>query len=140
MLRADLALQMPGDGVENTFGVAEATINGWFRARNVNITWHLDGVGPAVGDLDDGGAGTAVGFEFPTSIEFALFAEGTWLYLDGGTLDLGVIRDSGLVATNQYKQFVETFEGVANMGCDSYWVTAAYQPTGQAAALVDTLA
>jgi hypothetical protein len=140
LLRADLALQMPGDGVENTFGVAEATINGWFRARNVNITWHLDGVGPAVGDLDDGGAGTAVGFEFPTSIEFALFAEGTWLYLDGGTLDLGVIRDSGLVATNQYKQFVETFEGVANMGCDSYWVTAAYQPTGQAAALVDTLA
>jgi hypothetical protein len=139
LLRADLALQMPGDGVENTLGIAEAQINGWFRARNVNITWHLDGVGPAVGDLDDAGAGTAVGFEFPDTIEFALFAEGTWLYLDGGTLDLGVIRDSGLVATNQYKQFVETFEGVANLGCDSYWVSAAFRPTGAAAALVSTV-
>lgn len=140
LLKADLALQMPGDGMENTLGVAEAQINGWFRSRGVNITWHLDGVGPTVGDLDDAGAGTAVGFEWPTTIEFGLFAEGTWLYLDGGTLDLGVIRDSGLVATNQYKQFVETFEGLANMGGDSYWVTANYQPTGQAAALVDTLA
>lgn len=138
LLRADLALQMPGDGMENTLGVAEAQINNWFRARGVNITWHLDGVGPAVGDLDDAGVGTAVGFEWPTQIEFALFAEGTWLYLDGGTLDLGVIRDSSLVATNQYKQFVETFEGLANMGCESYWVTAAYEPTGAAAALVAT--
>lgn len=140
LLRADLALQMPGDGMENTLGVAEAQINAWFRSRGVNITWHLDGVGPAVGDLDDAGAGTAVGFEWPGQIEFALFAEGTWLYLDGGTLDLGVIRDSSLVATNQYKQFVETFEGLANMGCESYWVTADYVPTGAAAALVDTSA
>lgn len=136
LLRADLALQMPGDGMENTLGVAENQINAWFRSRGVNITWHLDGVGPAVGDLDDAGVGTAVGFEWPTQIEFALFAEGTWLYLDGGTLDLGVIRDSSLVATNQYKQFVETFEGLANMGCESYWVTADYRPTGAAAALV----
>lgn len=136
LLRSDLALQMPGDGIENTLGAAEAQINAWFRARGVNITWHLDGVGPAVGDLDDAGPGTAVGFEWPTQIEFGIFAEGTWLYLDGGTLDLGVIRDSSLVATNQYKQFVETFEGLANMGCDSYWVTATYRPTGAAAALV----
>jgi hypothetical protein len=139
LMRADLALQMPGDGMNDTLGVAESQINTWFRSRGVNITWHLDGVGPATADLDGAGSGTAVGFQFPSTLEFGLWAEGTWLYLDGGTLDLGVIRDSGLVATNQYKQFVETFEGVANMGCDSYWVTAAYAPSGQAAALVDTL-
>lgn len=139
LMRADMALQMPGDGTQDTLGLAESQINTWFRSRGVNITWHLDGVGPATADLDGAGTGTAVGFEWPSTIEFGLWAEGTWLYLDGGTLDLGVIRDSGLVATNQYKQFVETFEGVANMGCDSYWVTAAYEPSGQAASLVDTL-
>lgn len=139
LMRADMALQMPGDGTQDTLGLAEGTINAWFRSRGVNITWHLDGVGPATADLDGAGTGTAIGFQWPSTIEFGLWAEGTWLYLDGGTLDLGVIRDSGLVATNQYKQFVETFEGVANMGCDSYWVTAAYQPSGQAASLVDTL-
>ena len=138
-VKADLAMQMPGDGLDDTLGLADAKIDAWFRARGVNITWHLDGVGPAIGDLDGGGAGTAEGFTWPAELEFALFAEGTWLYLDGGTLDLGVIRDSSLVATNQYKQFVETFEGVANIGCDSYWLTAPLRPTGQAAALVDTL-
>jgi hypothetical protein len=139
LLRADLALQMPGDGME-VFNLADSQIDNWFRSRNVNATWHLDGVGPAAADLDGAGSGTAVGFELPTSIEFGLWAEGTWLFLDGGTLDLGIIRDSSLVATNQYKQFVESFEGVANVGCDSYWVTAAYEPSGQAASLVDTLA
>lgn len=139
LLRADLVLQMPGDGLE-LFDIAESRVNNWFRSRGVNVTWHLDGVGPAAVDADGAGSGTDVNFEFPGTIEFALFAEGAWLYLDGGSLDIGVIRDSGLVATNQYKQFVETFEGLANVGCDSYWVTAEYVPTGQAASLVDTLA
>ena len=137
LLRADLALQMPGDGLE-LFDIAESKIDAWFKSRGINPTWHLDGVGPAAVDADGSGAGTAVAFEFPGNIEFALFAEGAWLYLDGGTLDLGVIRDSSLVATNQYKQFVETFEGVANIGCDSYWINASYEPTGAAADLVDT--
>ena len=138
LLRADLALQMPGDGFD-VFNLADSQIDTWFKTRNINPTWHLDGVGPALVDLDGAGSGTAQGFELPTNIEFLLFAEGAWLFLDGGTLDLGVIRDSSLVATNQYKQFVESFEGVANIGCDSYWVTASYQPSGQAASLVDTL-
>lgn len=138
LLRADLALQMPGDGFD-VFNLADSQIDNWFRTRNINPTWHLDGVGPALVDSDGAGSGTAQGFELPDNIEFLLFAEGAWLFLDGGNLDLGVIRDSSLVQTNQYKQFVESFEGVANIGCDSYWVSASYQPTGQAASLVDTL-
>lgn len=136
-VKADLALQMPGDGMDDTVGVADARIDAWFKSRGVNITWHLDGTGPATVDADGSGAGTDVNFAWPTTIEFALFAEGAWLYLDGGTLDLGVIRDSSLVATNEYKQFVETFEGVANVGCDSYWVSADLELCGSAAALAE---
>lgn len=135
LLRSDLALQMPGDGLE-VLDLAESKIDSWFRSRGVNATWHLDGVGPALADGD--ASGVDLQFEFPGTIEFGLFAEGTWLFLDGGTLDLGIIRDSSLVASNQYKQFVESFEGVANVGCDSYWVTAEYEPCGSAAALVET--
>lgn len=137
LIRADIALQMPGDSLD-VFNTANNQIDTWFKTRNVNPTYHLDGVGPALVDLDGGGSGTAQGFELPNTLEFGLWAEGTWLFLDGGTLDLGVIRDSSLVATNQYKQFVESFEGVANVGCDSFWVTAQYEPTGAAAALVET--
>jgi hypothetical protein len=131
LIRADISMQMPGDGLDNTMGVADAKINTWFRNAGVNVTWHLDGVGPT----QDG-----TGFDFPDVVEFALFVEGTWLYLDGGTLDLGIIRDSSLVATNQYKQFVESFEGLANIGCESYWVEAPLQACGSAAALVETCA
>ena len=38
---ADLALQMPGDGLE-TLSVSEARINGLFRDAGINVTWSLD--------------------------------------------------------------------------------------------------
>ena len=57
-----------------------------------------------------------------TELEFALFTEGTWLFLDGGTLDLGIVRDSTLNKTNEYCMFVETFESAAFVGLESMWV------------------
>lgn len=35
---------------------------------------------------------------------------GTWIHLDGGTLDLGVVRDSVVNSKCDYPIFVETFE------------------------------
>ena len=39
-----------------------------------------------------------------------MFASGTWLYLDGGQLNLGVVRDATLVGTNDFILFSETME------------------------------
>jgi hypothetical protein len=61
------------------------------------------------------------------------------LFLDGGTLDLGIIRDSTLVGTNDYKMFVETFEGIAMVGVEALAVTSTINVNGAAAALRDTL-
>lgn len=77
--------------------------------------------------------------EFTDTFIWYLFAEGTFLFLDGGTLDLGIIRDSTLVGTNDYKMFVETFEGVAKVGVESLKVTSTISVNGAAAALRDTL-
>jgi hypothetical protein len=77
--------------------------------------------------------------EFPDTFIWYLFAEGSFLFLDGGTLDLGVIRDSTLVGTNDYKMFVETFENVALVGVESLQVTSTINVNGVAAALRDTL-
>jgi len=60
------------------------------------------------------------------------------LFLDGGTLDLGIIRDSTLVGTNDYKMFIETFEGVAKVGIESLAITSTISINGVAAALRDT--
>jgi hypothetical protein len=77
--------------------------------------------------------------EFPDSFAWYIFAEGTFLFLDGGTLDIGIIRDSTLVGTNDYRMFLETFEGIAKVGVESVQVTSTINVNGVAAALRDTL-
>ena len=127
-MAADLALAMPGDG---TISVSNSEINGYLANSNVALVASLDA-------NVFGSQGTAALLEFPDTFTWYLFAEGTFLFLDGGTLDLGIIRDSGLVGTNDYKMFVETFEGVAKVGVESLAITSTISVNGAAAALRDT--
>lgn len=125
---ADLALAMPGD---NAINVAQSEIEGYLGSRGVAITWSPDlnvFGSQSVGALN----------EFSDTFSWYLFAEGTFLFLDGGTLDVGIIRDSTLVGTNDYKMFVETFEGIAKVGIESLVVTSTISVNGVAAALRDT--
>ena len=133
-MAADLALQMPGDGLES-LSISEARINGLFRERGINVTWSLDAWTTAGAQAADP-TGATGGFE--ATLGFPLFPEGTFLFLDGGTLDLGVQRDATMVAANEYATFVETFEGVAQTGCESLWVETEVCVSGAAAALADT--
>jgi len=125
-MAADLAIAMPGDSTLNAYGEIDAYI----ASRNINITYHIDDYTTA--------QGAAAMNEFADTFVWYMFAEGTFLFLDGGTLDLGVIRDSTLVGTNDYKMFVETFEGVAKVGVESLVVTSTISVNGVAAALRDT--
>lgn len=129
-LRADLTKQLPGDGRDGTFNLAEAEINKWFSTRNINVSWHLDGeTGQIFGAQADGAL-----LGFPANVIWYLFSEGTFLFLDGGTLDLGLVRDSTLNGTNDYKVFVETFEGVAKVGVEALRVTSALAIKGSSSA------
>ena len=128
-MQADLALNMPGD---SNLAVASGEIDGYVKARNVNLTTTLDG------NVFGAQSGSAALNEFADSFDWYLFAEGSFLFLDGGTLDLGIIRDSSLVGTNDYKMFVETFENIAFVGVESLKVTSTISVNGVAAALRDT--
>jgi hypothetical protein len=127
-MSADLTLSMPGDG---TLSVSESEINGYLANVNVTLTPTLDGT-------VFGSQSAAALLEFPDSFVWYLFAEGSFLFLDGGTLDLGIIRDSSLVGTNDYKMFVETFENVAFVGIEALKITSTINVNGVAAALRDT--
>jgi len=128
-MQADLALNMPGD---SNLAIASGEIDGYVKARNVNLTTTLDG------NVFGAQSGSAALNEFADSFDWYLFAEGSFLFLDGGTLDLGIIRDSSLVGTNDYKMFVETFENIAFVGVESLKVTSTISVNGVAAALRDT--
>ena len=125
---ADLTLAMPGDSTMNATG----EIDGYLAARGVDITYSHD-----LNVYGSQSASAALN-EFQDTFTWYLFAEGTFLFLDGGTLDLGIIRDSSLVGTNDYKMFVETFEGIAKVGVESLVVTSTISVNGVAAALRDT--
>jgi hypothetical protein len=148
LLRADLTRGMAGD--LDAIAVADATIAGWFQTRGVNITWHLDGlparaaaagVAPAV-PAQAYGAFTAAGAvaAFPAAIECLLWVEGDMLHLDGGTLDLGVVRDSTLNARNEYKTFSESWEGVAHRGVEAIRGVVTTRPLGMVSGTRDTAA
>ena len=127
-MAADLAIAAPGDNTLNAY----AEIDGFIASRGINPCYTIDG--SAMTGTQSGGAMN----EFTDTFVWYLFAEGTFLFLDGGTLDLGIIRDSTLVGTNDYKMFVETFEGVAKVGVESLKVTSTINVNGVAAALRDT--
>lgn len=170
-LRSDLIKQLPGDGRDGTFNLGEAEINSWFAARNIAITWFIDGeegqimgaqagaagqastngkrnapgnatganqTDPTVGLAVTGQNGTAVPLNgFPDELVWYLFSEGTFLFLDAGTLDLGLVRDSTLNGTNDYKIFLETFEGVAKVGIESLRITSELRLIGASSGTVD---
>jgi chemotaxis protein histidine kinase CheA len=127
-MAADLAIAAPGDNTLNAY----AEIDGFIASRGINPCYTIDG------SAMTGSQGAAAMNEFTDTFVWYLFAEGTFLFLDGGTLDLGIIRDSTLVGTNDYKMFVETFEGVAKVGVESLRVTSTINVNGVAAALRDT--
>jgi len=129
-MAADLTLSAPGDSTMSAYGEIDAYI----ASRGINMTWHLDD-----SNMTGAQSGSAALNEFYDSFTWYIFAEGTFLFLDGGTLDLGIIRDSTLVGTNDYKMFVETFEGVAKVGVESLKVVSTISVNGAAAALRDTL-
>lgn len=80
--------------------VAESRLLRMFDARNVRVQWVDDW---QVRSASTPGTSTA-GFltAWPTSVQFMIYAPGTFFLGEGLNLDLGVIRDSTLNATNDY--------------------------------------
>lgn len=115
MMRADLARQIPGD---QALAHTDAEIDGLFQARNFSPVWSLD----AEAQTDTQGVGPVIGWNDTAVIR--MFAPGTWCFVDGGTLDLGVVRDSTLIGTNDAELFLETFEAAVQLGTESLRITA----------------
>lgn len=125
VLRADVAVD--ANGTLDNLDIADARIDAFFRSRNVNVTWAYDGeAGQEFGALVDGGTLA----DYPGEVVWYLYAEGTFAFMDGGTLDLGLVRDSTLNAANDYQTFVETFENVVKFGHESLRFRSKLNPTG----------
>jgi hypothetical protein len=135
MLSADIARELAHDydtPSTDSLALADTRLNNWFSTRNINPIWSLDDTAGGFSAAQAAGPLAA----WPTDVTCLLFAEGSWVFLDGGRIDVGFIRDSALNSTNQVQMFVEPFEAVAFRGIESLALTIALNPSGGSAGTV----
>jgi hypothetical protein len=136
MLQDDVAMR-GFEGAE-LFGATEADVRAWMAVRHINLTLFWDGEtsGGATGQVVGAQPASVAVLSWPDTVIWYAFAEGSWVYLDNGELDLGVVRDSTLNSTNDYETFAESFEAVAGMGVESLRVTSTLCANGAAGGTV----
>lgn len=111
------------------FERSQAGVEALLRSFRVEPVFFMDGAtggGQVFGAQSPGGALT----DWPNSVIWYLFAEGTWILLDMGRIDLGIVRDSVLNEVNDYQVFFERFLGIAKTGVESIKVTSTICPDG----------
>lgn len=127
-LRAGEARRGTSRTTDESYAATDAQLSSWIASRGVNLTWMLDGESGQVfqsqGDGPiNGWPSTAVGYLYP---------EGSWNFLDGGMLDIGIIRDTTNTGVNNYTIFSETWEGTHFHGlAESHRIAFNLCPSGE---------
>lgn len=100
----------------------DAEIAAKYAESGINIVWTLDAPTAAFGFAASEPLNSNVD-NFPTQLRWFMFHDGAVVFLDGGSLDLGVMRDSAVASTNRAVMFSETFEQVIFPGLEVVSVT-----------------
>lgn len=116
--------------------IPDSAVNDALRARGLDPTWFNDSA-TALASTQRFAEAQAAGAlnPWPTEVTAYFFAPGTFVRLDGGTLDVGLYRDSELNRTNDLELFFEEWIGTVMLGIESIKHTATVCPNGTAAAL-----
>lgn len=129
LVREDVSLRLAHEVAQ--FGTADAWWDANVRMRGASPWYFIDGqndIQELAAPLTDGPLPA-----FPHTVVFYVYFEGAWTFLDGGTMDLGIVRDSVLNPANNFQMFAETWEGLVNRGLPSLCVTATVCPNGASA-------
>ena len=138
VVRADLANR----DVIDVFSVTNGMIADWFNLRGARVQfvgdWQVREPG-AAGTATPGGA-TAL-TEWPDTLDYMIYATGTFVRGNSMSLDLGVTRDSVLNATNDHTAaWAEDCFAILKPGHESRVVTVALCPSGEIGARTFTCA
>ena len=122
LIRSDLARRLGVDLLD----VTDSRIDGWFRARGINVQYVYDWQALT----GDGSGFTSWG----TEVKFLMYSAGTFVKGTSDILTLDTVYDSTLLGQNDYTAlFTEEGWLVAKMGHDSRVVTVPVEPTGHTA-------
>lgn len=127
VIRADLAHRTGIDPDQ----VSDGQINAWFTNIAVRVQWVNDYQVRGASQFGNATAMTA----WPVAVTIMMYAAGTFIMGNGLSLDLGVVRDSVLNATNDHTAaWTEECHLVAKVGHESRQYTIAFNVTGRTGA------
>lgn len=141
----DLGMASNGEqGILHNYAV-ESVIAQWLGEQNIRPIYQRDdartnnalGSGAPAFTSQTGGGATLQ--DLPANMTSLLFPEGSFLFLDGGSLDFGIVRDSTLNQSNRFQTFYEVFEGVAFVGVESLQIVTNLCNFGQGVAGTTTV-
>jgi hypothetical protein len=133
VIRADLTLRPNVDPAQ--LAIADAQITAYFDARNVRVQWVND---YQVRGANQPGSSSNLTV-WPATVNFLVYAAGTFLHGTGLQLDLGVIRDSVLNAENDFTAlWAEECHLIAKVGHEARKYTCAFNVSGQVGGAVAT--
>jgi hypothetical protein len=118
LIKADLFHD--GDSGLDFMNVPDSVVDQALAARNIDVVWYYDDptqVAAANGLAQPQAAGALN--DYPTTVSSFMYAPGTWVKLDSGSLDVGLYRDHSLNKTNDFGMFMEEWLGIAQMGCET---------------------
>jgi hypothetical protein len=129
VVRSDMAWKAGVDLTE----VSNADIDAKFTVRNVRPQWVDDWQVRGASQFGNSSAMTV----WPTTVDFMLYAAGTFMHGNGMSLDLGVVRDSVLNSTNDHTAaWSEEAHLVARVGHESRRYTVPFNVKGATGALL----
>lgn len=129
VIRADLAWKA---GVELQ-AVSNSEVDSYFVARNVRVQWVNDWQVRGASQFGNATKMTA----WPTTVDFLIYAAGTFIHGNGLSLDLGVVRDSVLNETNDHTAaWTEECHLIAKVGHESRRYTVGFNVNGSTSALL----
>lgn len=127
-----LALDTVSTPNEGRFS-SEDDLVAYLRGYGIEPAFYLDTPTSGNSQLPDSSQTEDAIDALPSTVQWAIFPEGAFLHVDGGELELGIVRDSTLNETNEFQVFGESFENVALIGPaqSAYWVTTTYCASGE---------
>lgn len=120
-----LGLSFVGTDIRGALSAAFATIG-------VNVCFYYHGATGAGQDFNAAQVDGTPLNPWPTTVVSYLHEPGSFVRLDGGTLDLGIVRDSALNGTNDLQIFAEQWIQVCDLGKEALRITHTLCPSGGA--------
>lgn len=127
VIKADSALQADRNGA--SICMSDAEVNAAFTCVGISPCWYVDSATGQDMAFDTAQAAGDIN-AWPDEALVYLFSPGTFVRLDGGTLDVGLIRDSQLTRRNDFQMFYEEWIGMCQLCPESVALTVPFCVNG----------